>query len=74
VIPVGIWGTHRRWSKSGRHWGLPVRPRLGFAFGEPIPPTGDLADPDGVDAFVARMHEALERQLADARAVAGDPA
>ena len=30
VIPVGIWGTHRRWPKSGRHWGRPdpSAPRL----------------------------------------------
>jgi 1-acyl-sn-glycerol-3-phosphate acyltransferase len=72
VIPVGIWGTHRRWSKSGRHWGRPLRPRLGLAFGEPIEPMGDVARPDGVDAFVEMVQQRLERQLAEARKLAGD--
>jgi 1-acyl-sn-glycerol-3-phosphate acyltransferase len=74
VIPVGIWGTHRRWSKWGRHWGPPLRPRLGFTFGEPIHPTGDAARQDDIDAFTARLRDALDRQLADARMLAGDPA
>ncbi|MGH2681454.1 MAG: lysophospholipid acyltransferase family protein [Actinomycetota bacterium] len=73
VIPVGIWGTHRRWSKAGRHWGLPFRPRLGFAFGQAIEPEGDLADQRDIDAFVVRVRDALDRQLIDARALAGDP-
>ena len=74
VIPVGIWGTHRRWSKARRHYGPPLRPRLGLAFGEPIEPAGDVSHQDDVDAFVARMREALERQLAEARRLAGEPA
>jgi 1-acyl-sn-glycerol-3-phosphate acyltransferase len=74
VIPVGIWGTHRRWSKSGRHWGSPLRPRLGVAFGEPIEPKGDVTAQDDIDAFRERVREALERQLADARMLAGGPA
>jgi 1-acyl-sn-glycerol-3-phosphate acyltransferase len=73
VIPVGIWGTHRRWSKSGRHWGPPLRPRLGLAFGEPIEPTGDASRSDDVDAFVELLRQGLERQLAEARKLAGDP-
>ena len=74
VIPVGVWGTHRRWSKAGRHWGRPLRPRLGFAFGPPIHPEGDAAEPDDIDAFLAVVREALQRQLAEARSLAGDPA
>ena len=73
VIPVGIWGTHRRWSKSGRHWGPPLRPRLGLAFGEPIEPKGDASRRDDVDAFLELVQEALERQLAEARMLATDP-
>jgi 1-acyl-sn-glycerol-3-phosphate acyltransferase len=73
VIPVGIWGTHRRWSKSGRHWGPPLRPRLALAFGEPIQPTGDVARQDDIDAFRERIRGALERQLTEARMLAGDP-
>jgi 1-acyl-sn-glycerol-3-phosphate acyltransferase len=74
VIPVGIWGTHRRWSKSGRHWDRPLRPRLGLAFGEPIEPTDDVSDQADIDAFRERVRDALERQLAEARMLAGDPA
>lgn len=74
VIPVGIWGTHRRWSRSGRHWRPPLRPRLGLAFGAAIQPTVALDDQDDIDAFVARVHEGLTRRLAEARLLAGDPA
>ncbi len=74
VVPVGVWGTHRRWSKSGRHWGSPLRPRLGLAFGEPIEPTGDGSEQDEIDAFRERVRDALERQLAEARMLAGDRA
>jgi 1-acyl-sn-glycerol-3-phosphate acyltransferase len=72
VIPVGIWGTHRRWSKAGRHWGRPFRPRLGLAFGPAIDPRGDVADQEDIDAFVAQVGDALERQLAEARSLARD--
>lgn len=74
VIPVGIWGTQRRWSRAGRHWGRPLRPRLGFAFGPTIEPSGDASVQEDIDAFVTRVREALERQLAEARSLAGDPA
>jgi 1-acyl-sn-glycerol-3-phosphate acyltransferase len=73
VIPVGIWGTHHRWSKSGRHWGRPLRPRLGFAFGEPIEPTGDVSRPEDIDAFLEQVRAGLERQLSAAHLLAGDP-
>jgi 1-acyl-sn-glycerol-3-phosphate acyltransferase len=72
VIPVGIWGTHRRWSKAGRHWGSPLRPRLGLAFGQAIEPRGGVSDQDDIDAFVTRIGDALERQLAEARSIARD--
>jgi 1-acyl-sn-glycerol-3-phosphate acyltransferase len=74
VIPVGIWGTHRRWSKTGRHWGGPLRPRLAVTFGDPIEPGGDVAVQADIDAFVTRVEDALGRQLAEARTLAGDPA
>jgi 1-acyl-sn-glycerol-3-phosphate acyltransferase len=73
VIPVGIWGTHRRWSKAGRHWGRPFRPRLGFAFGPAIEPSGDASVQEDIDAFATRVREGLERKLAEARSLAGDP-
>lgn len=74
VIPVGIWGTHRRWSKTGRHWGRPLRPKLALAFGDPIEPRGDVAVQADIDVFVALVRHAFERQLVEARTLAGDPA
>lgn len=74
VVPVGIWGTHRRWPKGRREWGPPLRPRLGLAFGEPIQPNGDATDHDAIDAFVGVVRERLEEQVEAARALAGDPA
>jgi len=73
VIPVGIWGTHRRWSRAGRHWGRPWRPHLALAFGEPIEPKGDVSRQDDIDAFLELVRRGLERQLVDARILAGDP-
>jgi 1-acyl-sn-glycerol-3-phosphate acyltransferase len=73
VIPVGIWGTHRRWSGAGKHWEPPLRPRLGFAFGEPIEPTGDVRRQQDVDAFLELVRAGCERQLEKARILAGDP-
>jgi 1-acyl-sn-glycerol-3-phosphate acyltransferase len=73
VIPVGIWGTQRRWSKSGLNVGPPLRPRLGIAFGEPIVPKGDATEREDIDAFVELVRGALEEQLTRARILAGDP-
>ncbi len=73
VIPVGVWGTHRRWRKTGPNWGAPLRPRLGIAFGGPIEPTGDVGEQRDIDGFVERVREGLVRQLAEARSLAGDP-
>jgi 1-acyl-sn-glycerol-3-phosphate acyltransferase len=73
VIPVGIWGTHRRWSSSGRNWGPPLRLRLGLAFGEPIEPNGDVGRQQDIDAFLELVRQGSERQLGEARILAGDP-
>jgi 1-acyl-sn-glycerol-3-phosphate acyltransferase len=74
VIPVGVWGTHRRWPRAGKHLGAPWRPALALSFGPPIVPEGDAADQGDLDRFASGVREALERQLADARRLAGDPA
>jgi 1-acyl-sn-glycerol-3-phosphate acyltransferase len=73
VIPVGVWGTHRRWPKGRRDWGPPLRPRLGLAFGEPIEPKGDSSEPEDVDAFADLVRERLEEQVQATRALAADP-
>jgi len=73
VIPLGIWGTHRRWPKGHRNWGRPLRPGLGVAFGEPIEPSGDASDPDDVEAFLDLVRRRLEEQIRAARILGGDP-
>jgi 1-acyl-sn-glycerol-3-phosphate acyltransferase len=74
VIPVGIWGTHRRWPKGRRNWGPPLRPRLGIAFGEPIEPKGDASEQEELEAFVEVIRGRLEEQVEAARILASDPA
>jgi 1-acyl-sn-glycerol-3-phosphate acyltransferase len=71
VIPVGIWGTQRRWSRSGRHYGRPWRPPLALVFGEALVPAGDPADPDDIDAFTQRVRVGIETQVARAEEIAG---
>ena len=70
MIPVGIWGTQQRWPRSGRRYGRPWRPRLAFVFGDAVGPTGDPTDPDDLAAFTQRVREAIEVQVARARAIA----
>ncbi len=74
VVPVGIWGTQARWPKSGLSLRNLRRPRLAIVAGEPIHPHGDAADPEDVDAFLARVREGIQEQMGRARTIAGDPA
>jgi 1-acyl-sn-glycerol-3-phosphate acyltransferase len=73
VIPVGVWGTHRRWPRSGPRLSRPLRPCLGIAFGDPIEPTGEMDRQEDVDAFADAVRRRLEEQLAEARVLAADP-
>ncbi len=70
VVPVGLWGTQHRWPRSGRRYGKPWRPRLAFVFGEEVTPAGDPADADDLATFTLRVREAIEVQVARARAIA----
>jgi 1-acyl-sn-glycerol-3-phosphate acyltransferase len=74
VIPVGLWGTHRRWPKGRRIWGRPWHPGLGIAYGEPIRTEGDIGRQEDIDAFVDVLHPRLQEQMEAARVLAGDPA
>jgi 1-acyl-sn-glycerol-3-phosphate acyltransferase len=70
VVPVAIWGTQRRWPRTGLRLGRPLRPRVGISFGGPILPTGDVSDERDVEVLVGRVRERLEEQLDRARALA----
>lgn len=70
VIPVGIWGTQRLWSRTGiDRAALLRRPSLAIVFGPPLLPAGSTPS-----EFRERYREALEVQLARARQLAGDRA
>jgi 1-acyl-sn-glycerol-3-phosphate acyltransferase len=70
VVPVGIWGTQKRWPQGGLRFGAPWRPKLAFVFGDPLIPSGDPTDPGDIDAFTDRVREAIEIQVDRARAIA----
>jgi 1-acyl-sn-glycerol-3-phosphate acyltransferase len=67
VIPVGMWGTHRRWPFEGPIWaGLWRRVPLALVFGPALRPHVD----DDIVSFGTRLGEALEVQVRRARALA----
>jgi 1-acyl-sn-glycerol-3-phosphate acyltransferase len=69
IVPVGLWGTQRRWPRSGINWGPPWRPRLAVAFGPPILPEGEADDEAAIDDLRGRMRARLEEQVAIARGI-----
>jgi 1-acyl-sn-glycerol-3-phosphate acyltransferase len=71
VVPVGIWGTHRRWPRSGLRYGLPLRPVVAIVFGAPFVPTGDVDSMDDVERVTAAVMAAIEAQVRPAREIAG---
>ena len=73
VIPIGIWGAQRRYPKEGIHFGAPVRPPLGVAFGQPILPEGDPKCRPDVQALTDRLGEAMREQVEIARRLAPGP-
>jgi 1-acyl-sn-glycerol-3-phosphate acyltransferase len=71
IVPVGLWGTHRRWPRNGIRWGPPWRPRLAIVFGTPMLPDGDL-DEASLDDLRDRMRVRLEQQVVEARRIVGE--
>jgi 1-acyl-sn-glycerol-3-phosphate acyltransferase len=67
VIPVGIWGTQRRWGATGPVWsGWWRRRRLAMVFGPPLHPHPE----DDLESLSDRLGTALEEQVRRARAIA----
>lgn len=67
VIPVGMWGTQRRWPLTGPiWWALWRRRRLAVVYGPPVHP----APEDDLESFGRRVGVALEEQVRRARALA----
>jgi 1-acyl-sn-glycerol-3-phosphate acyltransferase len=74
VIPVGVWGTQRRWPRGRIRLGPPLRVSVGVVVAPPIhlPPLPDTGP--GLRAETARIMAALEAAVLRARALAGpDP-
>ena len=72
VVPVGIWGTQRRWPRKGldrtRLW---RRETVAIVYGAPISATGDPAEPEAIDAFREELRVALDAAVTRAKVIAG---
>lgn len=71
VIPVGIWGTHRRWPRGRLRLTGPLRPVVAIAFGTPMTPSGSADRLEDVDRFTAGIANAIREQVEFARDAAG---
>jgi 1-acyl-sn-glycerol-3-phosphate acyltransferase len=67
LVPVAVWGTQVRWPRTGLTWGPPLRPRIAVVFGDPIPVSGDVRDPNTVRDLTDRLMAAIEVCLAEAK-------
>lgn len=72
IVPVGLWGTQRRWPRSGLRYGRPFRPKLAIVFGPPILPTGDVASQDDVADLSDRIGSHMQQQVDRAMELTGD--
>jgi 1-acyl-sn-glycerol-3-phosphate acyltransferase len=67
VVPVAIWGTQRRWPKSGLRWTRPWRVPVVVAFGSPIEPDGASSSVEDVQRMTTRVMGALAEMVARTR-------
>jgi len=70
VIPVGIWGTQRRYPKSGFRLGRPWRPTVALAFAPALAAEGDPSSPGDLQAFTKRLMGGIEERVEAARGLA----
>lgn len=67
VVPVGLWGTQRRWPKSGLTLSPPARPTVAVVYGEPIRSEGDPRRRPDVQALTDRIMDQTADLVAQAR-------
>jgi 1-acyl-sn-glycerol-3-phosphate acyltransferase len=72
IVPVGMWGTQRRWPRSGLRYGRPFRPRLAIVFGPPMLPTGDVTHQDDIADLSDRLGSRIQQQVDRAMELTGD--
>ena len=64
VIPVGIWGTYRRWPKSGLSYrALWRRPSVGISYGPAVVPRGSVERQQDIDRLTDEVGQALATQV-----------
>ncbi len=68
IIPVGIWGTHRRWPRSGLRWERPLRAAVNVVFGPPIEAIGNPRDRRDAIELTERVMREVEKAVIEARA------
>jgi 1-acyl-sn-glycerol-3-phosphate acyltransferase len=69
IIPVGVWGTQRRWPRSGLRLGRPLRPTIAVVFGPAISADGDPRDRQDARDLTALTMSAIAIQVDRARTV-----
>lgn len=73
VIPVGIWGTQRRWPRTGLRLVRPWRTRVALSFGRPVELQGDPGSYDDARAATDLVMGHIQTRVAAARALADEP-
>jgi 1-acyl-sn-glycerol-3-phosphate acyltransferase len=67
VVPVGIWGTQRRWPRAGLTWRRPWRPTVALAFGTPVIGDGEPSDARDTQRLTALVMEGIGKAVEEAR-------
>jgi 1-acyl-sn-glycerol-3-phosphate acyltransferase len=68
VVPVGIWGTQRRWPRGGIRWERPLRTTIALEFGAPVTGVGDPGSPQDTQRLTELVMERIAEGVARARA------
>jgi 1-acyl-sn-glycerol-3-phosphate acyltransferase len=71
VVPVGIWGTQRRWPRGGIRWERPLRTTIALEFGAPVTGDGDPDSPQDTQRLTNVVMERIAEGVGRARANAG---
>jgi 1-acyl-sn-glycerol-3-phosphate acyltransferase len=68
IVPVGIWGTHRRWPRTGLKWDRPLRARVSVVYGPPIEAIGNAHDRRETIDLTERLMNEIGKALSAAQA------
>ena len=67
IVPVGLWGTHARWPRSGLRWDRPLRSTVHVVYGPPIDAIGDAHDRRETIELTDRVMNEIGKALAVAQ-------